>query len=185
MKYVYIVDPNHTTIGFSARHLMVTTIRGKFHEWRGQVEVEDDNPLAAVATLTIKAASIDSGNQMRDNDLRTNILDVEDHPEITYRSTTVEQVDERRYRVTGELSIAGTTNPIILDAEIEEGFLDMMGMHRVGFGLRGTLRRSDWQLTWNPVLEGGRLVISEEATIEIDGALVREADKPAEAAATA
>jgi polyisoprenoid-binding protein YceI len=83
MKYVYTVDPNHTTIGFSARHLMVTTIRGKFHEWHGQVEAEDDNPLAAVATLTIKAASIDSGNQMRDNDLRTNILDVEDHPEIT------------------------------------------------------------------------------------------------------
>jgi polyisoprenoid-binding protein YceI len=185
MKYVYTVDPNHTTIGFSARHLMVTTIRGKFHEWRGQVEAEDDNPLIAVATLTIKAASIDSGNEMRDNDLRTNILNVKNHPEITYRSTRVEQVDERRYRVTGELTIAGTTNPITLDAEIEDAFLDMMGMHRVGFSLRGTLRRSDWQLTWNPVLEGGRLVISEEAKIEIDGALVREADKPAEAAATA
>jgi len=185
MKYVYTVDPNHTTVGFSARHLMVTTIRGKFHEWRGQVEAEDDDPLTAVATLTIKAASIDSGSEMRDNDLRTNILDVEDHPELTFRSTTVERVDERRYRVTGELTVAGSTNPVTLDAEIEEAFLDMMGMRRVGFSARGTLRRSDWQLTWNPVLEGGRLVISEEARIEIDGALVREADKPAEAAATA
>jgi polyisoprenoid-binding protein YceI len=87
--------------------------------------------------------------------------------------------------VAGELTIAGATNPITLDAEVEEAFLDMMGMHRVGFSLRGTLRRSDWQLSWNPVLEGGRLVISEEAKIEIDGALVREADKPAEAAPTA
>ena len=178
MKSVYAVDPNHTTIGFSARHLMVTTIRGKFHEWQGQVEAEDDDPLTAVATLTIKAASIDSGNQMRDDDLRANILDVAHHPEVTYRSTGVERVDQRRYRVAGELTIAGTTNPITLDAEVEEPFLDMMGLHRVGFSLRGTLRRSDWQLTWNPVLEGGRLVISEEARIEIDGALVREPDKP-------
>jgi polyisoprenoid-binding protein YceI len=179
MRFVYTVDPNHTTIGFSARHMMVTRVRGKFKDWSGQVEVEDDNPLTAVVTLTIKAASIDSGLEMRDNDLRTHILDVERHPEITYRSTSVEEMSQRRYRITGDLTIAGNTHPITLEVEIEEAFQDIMGFHRVGFSTEATLRRSDWGLTWNMVLEGGRLVVSEEVKIEIDGALVRKAETAA------
>ena len=182
MKVVYTVDPNHTTIGLSARHMMVTRVRGKFKEWSGQVEVEDNNPLTSVATLTINAASIDTGLEMRDNDLRTHILDVEQHPEITYRSTKVEETDQRRYRVTGDLTIAGNTHPITLEVEIEEAFQDMMGFDRVGFSAEATLRRSDWGLTWNMVLEGGRLVVSEDVKIEIDGALVH---KPEAAAAPA
>jgi polyisoprenoid-binding protein YceI len=119
---------------------------------------------------------------MRDNDLRMHILDVEHHPEITYRSTKVEETGQRRYRVTGDLTIAGNTHPITLEVEIEEAFQDMMGFDRVGFSAESTLRRSDWGLTWNPVLEGGRLVVSEDVKIEIDGALVH---KPETAAAPA
>lgn len=74
MKTVYAVDPNHATVGFMAKHMMVTTVRGKFHEWQGTVEAENSNPLTAVATLTIKGASVDSGLEMRDNDLRTSGL---------------------------------------------------------------------------------------------------------------
>ena len=182
MKVVYTVDPNHTTVGLSARHMMVTRVRGKFKEWSGQVGVDDNNPLTSVATLTINAASIDTGLEMRDNDLRTHILDVEQHPEITYRSTKVEETGQRRYRVTGDLTIAGNTHPITLEVEIEEAFQDMMGFDRVGFSAEATLRRSDWGLTWNMVLEGGRLVVSEDVKIEIDGALVH---KPEAAAAPA
>ncbi len=185
MKTVYTVDPNHSTIGFSAKHMMVTTVRGKFHEWSGTVEVEDSNPLSADVTFTMKGASVDSGLEMRDNDLRTHILDVEHHPEVKFRSTKIEEVGQLHYRVTGNLTIAGNTHPIALDVEAEEEFQDVMGFYRVGFSARATLRRSDWKLNWNVVLEGGRLLASEDVKIEIDGALVRKAEKPEQSVARA
>ena len=175
MKHVYTVDRNHTTIGFAAKHMMVTTVHGKFHEWEGQVEAEEGDPRSAVASLTIKGATVDSGLEMRDNDLRTHVMDVEHHPEIKYRSTKVEEIGKGHYRVTGDLSIAGNTHPITLDVETEDEFQDVMGLRRVGFSARGTLHRSDWKLNWNMVLEGGRLLVSEDVKIEIDGALVRKA----------
>jgi polyisoprenoid-binding protein YceI len=179
MKTVYTVDPNHTTVSFAAKHMMVTTVHGKFHEWAGTVDADDSNPLTAVVTFAIKGTSVDSGLQMRDDDLRKHILDVEHHPEIKFRSTKVEEAGKRHYRVTGDLTIAGNSHPITLDVETEEEFRDVMGFQRVGFGARATLRRSDWDLNWNMVLEGGRLLAGEEVKIEIDGAIVRKADTPA------
>ncbi len=107
MRYTYGLHPGHSTVGFAARHMMGTTVRGKFTDWEGQVEVQDRDPTTAVITMTIHAASIDSGNEMRDNDLRTHILDVANHPQITYRSTQVVPERENRYRVVGDLTIAG------------------------------------------------------------------------------
>jgi polyisoprenoid-binding protein YceI len=185
MRLTFQVDPNHTTVGFTAKHMMVTTVHGKFKEWAGTVEADEDNPLSAVVSGTIKAASVESGLEMRDKDVREKILDAENYPEITYRSTRVEAAGDKKYRVTGDLTIAGKTHPITLDVETEDEFTDVMGFHRVGFSARGTLRRSDWQLTWNYVLEGGRVLVSEEVKIEIDGAFVRKVEKPAEAKATA
>jgi polyisoprenoid-binding protein YceI len=159
--------------------MMVTTVRGKFHDWEGTVEGEEGNPLSAQANVRIKGASIDSGLEMRDNDLRKNILDVENHPEITFRITRVESVGTRRYRVTVDLTIAGNKHPITLDVETEEEFQDVMGFRRIGFSATGKLRRSDWNLNWNVVLEGGRLLAIEDVKLEIDGALVRKAAVPA------
>lgn len=185
MKVVYAVDPNHTTVGFKTKHMMVTTVHGKFKEWSGQVEGEEGKPETAVVTGAIKAASIDTGNETRDKDVREKVLDAEHYPEITYRSTKVEPVGDHRYRVTGDLTIAGKTRPVILEVDIEDEFTDVFGFKRVGFSATGTLRRKDWDLTWNMVLEAGRMLLSEEVKLEIDGALVRKAEMPAEAAARA
>jgi polyisoprenoid-binding protein YceI len=156
MKRVYTVDPNHTTVGFSAKHMLVTTIHGRFIRWSGQVEVEDDQWSAARVTGTIEGASVESGLDYRDNDLRNHILDVEHHPQITYRSTLVEPTGEGRYRVRGDLTIAGTSHPITLEVEVAPAFDDVMGSHRIGFSASGTLHRADWGLTWNMALEAGR-----------------------------
>jgi polyisoprenoid-binding protein YceI len=185
MKATYTVDPNHTTVAFKTKHMMVTTVHGRFTEWSGQVEVEEGKPETSVVTGTIKAASIDTGNPMRDKDVREKILDVEHYPEITYRSTKVERTGDHRVGLTGDLTIAGKTRPVVLDVATEDEFTDMMGFKRVGFSATGMLRRKDWDLTWNMVLEAGRMLLSEEVQIEIDGALVRKAEKPVEAGARA
>ena len=182
MKLVYTVDPNHTTVGFKTKHLMVTTVHGKFKEWTGQVEGEEGKPETAVVTGTIKAASIDTGNAQRDKDVLEKVLDAEHYPEITYGSTEIEPLGDHRFRVTGDLTIAGKTRPVVLDVVTEEEFTDGFGFKRVGFSATGRLRRKDWDLTWNVVFEAGRMLLSEEVQIEIDGALVRKAEKPAEAA---
>jgi polyisoprenoid-binding protein YceI len=156
--------------------MMVTTIHGRFTEWSGQAEVEDDDLATAVVTGTIKGASVESGLDYRDNDLRTHILDVENHPEITYRSTAVEALGAGRFRVTGDLTIAGNTHPITLDVGTEPEFTDVMGFVRIGFGATGTLHRADWNLTWNVVFEAGRMLVGDDVTIEIDGAFVRKTE---------
>lgn len=185
MKVAYTVDPNHTSVAFKTKHMMVTTVHGKFKEWSGQIEGEEGRPETAVVTGTIKAASVDTGHEMRDKDVREKILDTEHHPEISYRSTKIEQTGDHRFRVSGDLTIAGKTRSVVLDVETEDEFQDMMGFRRVGFSATGTLRRKDWDLTWNMVLEAGRMLLSEEVKIEIDGAFLRKAEKPAEAAARA
>lgn len=185
MKLVYQVDPNHTTVGFKTKHMMVTTVHGKFKEWSGQVEVEEGRPETAVVTGTIKVASVDTGLEMRDKDVRDKVLDGDRHPEITYRSTKIERTGDHRAKVTGDLTIAGKTRPVVLEVETEDEFQDMMGFQRVGFTATGALRRKDWDLTWNMVLDAGRMLLSEEVKIEIDGAFVRKAEKRAEATASA
>ena len=104
MKQVYDVDPNHTSLGFAGKHMMVTTVRGRFKDFTGHVEVEDDDPTTAVATLGIKVASVDTGQDMRDNHLRSaDFFDAERYPEMTYTSTGVESQGGKRYRVTEHL----------------------------------------------------------------------------------
>ena len=179
MKTTYAVDPNHTTVGFTAKHMLVTTIHGKFTEWSGEVEVENGDLSTAVVTGSIKAASVQSGLDYRDNDLRQHILDVEQHPEITYRSTKIEPQGEGRFRVTGDLTIAGNTHPITLDAEVAPEFSDVMGYSRIGFSATGNLHRADWNLTWNVALEAGRMLVSDDVRLEIDGAFVRKLEEAA------
>jgi polyisoprenoid-binding protein YceI len=182
MKKVYDVDPAHTSIGFAGKHLMVTTVRGRFKEYSGQVETEDDDATTAVATLTVKPVSLDTGVEQRDQHLRSaDFFDVERHPEMTYVSTKVERVGRNRYRVSGDLTIKGQTRPVTLDAEVEERFTDPWGNERIGVTASGKLNRRDWGLTWNQVLEAGRLLVGDQIKLEIETALVRKAEVPAAA----
>jgi polyisoprenoid-binding protein YceI len=175
MKQVYDVDPNHTSLGFAGKHMMVTTVRGRFKDFTGQVEVEDDDPTTAVATLAIKVASVDTGQEMRDNHLRSaDFFDAEHYPEMTYNSTGVESQGGNRYRVTGDLTIKDQTRPLTLDVEVEERFTDPFGNDRVGVEAKGRLNRKDWGLGWNQILEAGRLLVGDEIKIEIETALIRK-----------
>jgi polyisoprenoid-binding protein YceI len=182
MKATFSIDPAHSRIEFAAKHMMVTTVRGQFTDYTGSVEVDLDDPTSAQGSFTINPASLTTGNDQRDAHLRSaDFFDVERYPEITYASRAIERLDDRRYRVSGDLTIRGVTGPVELEVRVEEPFIDPWGMQRVGLEAEGSINRTQWGLNWNQTLEAGRLLVSEKVHISIEAALVRPAQTPAPA----
>jgi polyisoprenoid-binding protein YceI len=172
----YTVDVAHTRIGVRARHAMVTTVRGAFTSFTGAAHLDVADPAASSVTLRIDAASIDTGNADRDAHLRSaDFLDVETHPALTFASTGVEQLDDDVYRVTGDLTIKGATREVAVDFTLSGSALDPFGNLRVGFEGALVLKRSDWQLTWNAVLETGGVLVSDKIQIEFDVSVIKDA----------
>jgi len=173
----YTIDPTHSRIGFVARHAMVTKVRGSFNEFEGSGYFDAEDPQRSNATLTIKAASIDTRNADRDAHLRSNdFFDMDEHPEITFRSTAVEPVGDDTFRVTGDLTMKGVTRPVTFDAEYTGTAVDPYGNTRIGFEGKTTVNRKDWGITWNAALEAGGVLVSEKVTLELEVSAVRVDD---------
>jgi polyisoprenoid-binding protein YceI len=165
----YVLDVTHTRIGFSARHAMVTTVRGQFAEFEGTAHVDTANPSASSAKVDIRAASITTGQADRDAHLRSaDFFDVETFPELTFVATGVARVDAATRTVTGDLTIKGVTNPVSIDFESTGSARDPFGNLRVGFEGSTTINRRDWGLTWNAALETGGVLVSEKIKLEFD-----------------
>jgi polyisoprenoid-binding protein YceI len=170
----YTVDVAHTRIGIRARHAMVTTVRGSFTDFAGTAHLDAAHPPASSVELRIRAATVDTGVADRDAHLRSaDFLDVETYPELTFRSTEVEQVDEDVYRVTGDLTIKDVTRPVSVDFTLTGSAQDPWGQVRVGFEGALVLRRSDWGLTWNTALDTGGVLVSDKIQIEFDVSAIR------------
>jgi polyisoprenoid-binding protein YceI len=176
------LDPYHTQVEFSAKHLGMMTVRGYFDEVSATADIDPDHPEAASVEVTISTASIRTNNGVRDNDLRSsNFLEVEKYPVITFRTTSVEPSGADTYTVTGDLTIKDNTHPVALQLTKYGEFNDpgMMG-HRIAYGATAKINRKDFDLKFSMVLDG-RLVVSEEIQIMIEGELV-EQQEPAETA---
>jgi polyisoprenoid-binding protein YceI len=174
------LDPHHTSVTFSAKHLGVATVRGSFGQVTADLELDDPNdPTTGRGTVTIQAASITTGSEQRDGHLKSaDFLDVEHFTEIVFTLKSIKR-DGDNYKVTGDLTIKGVTKEITLDYEHSGSVVDPFGNTKVGGTLTGTINRSDWGLTWNVPLGGGGFLVSEKVKLEIDGELTLE--KPAEA----
>ena len=165
----YTIDTAHTRIGFSARHAMVTTVRGQFTEFEGTAHIDTANPSASSAKVGIRAASINTGQADRDGHLvSADFFDVETFPEITFVATDVARVDAATWTVTGDLTIKGVTRPVSIDFESNGSARDPFGNLRVGFEGSTTINRKDWGLTWNAALETGGVLVSEKIKLEFD-----------------
>ena len=176
------LDPYHTQVEFSAKHLGMMTVRGYFDEVSTTADIDPDHPDTAKVEATISTASIRTNNGIRDNDIRSsNFLDVENWPLMTFKSTSVEPAGQDRYTLTGDLTIKGNTQPVVLDVVKYGEFNDpgMMG-HRIAYSATSKINRRDFGLTFNAILDG-RLVVSEEIQIQIEGEIV-EQQESAEAA---
>jgi polyisoprenoid-binding protein YceI len=172
----YTLDPSHSRIGFVVRHAMVTKVRGSFNEFEGSGCLDAQNPADSRLALTVKAASIDTRNHDRDAHLRSNdFFAMEHYPEITYVSTSVEQVDDGHFRVTGDLTLKGVTKPVTVDFEFTGAAVDPYGNERIGFEGTTTINRKDFGVNWNAPLEAGGILVSEKVALEFEVSAIKAA----------
>ncbi|MCA1824967.1 MAG: YceI family protein [Frankia sp.] len=170
------IDPTHTTLGFAARHAMVTTVRGRFQAFSGQLHLDGDDPSRSTAEVTIDASSIDTGNEQRDAHLRTNdFLDAPTYPTITFRSTRAAGAgDPGNYTMWGELTIRGVSKEVQLDLVHEGTAVDPFGNVRAGFTGSTTINRKDWGVSWNAALEAGGFLVSDKVQITLDVSAIKQ-----------
>ena len=169
------IDPVHSHIGFMARHLMVSKVRGNFTKFEGQIVTAAD-PLQSTATATIDTTSFDTSNEQRNSDVKgENFLDVANHPTMTYRSTGIRREGDEII-VDGDLTIRGITHPVALTVEVNGFGPDPYGGTRAGFSATGEINRNDYGITANMVLPTGGVMVSEkiQLTIEVEATLVTE-----------
>jgi polyisoprenoid-binding protein YceI len=162
------LDPAHTLVEFSAKHLMITTVKGRITDLEGTIEIDEKNPKNSTVEAVLKAASIDSRTTQRDDHLRSgDFLHVEKYPDIKFRSTRIEG-DKKEFKLTGDLTIRDVTRSITLDVTFEGETKDPWGGERAGFSARGKIDRRDFGLTWNVALEAGGLTVGNEIKINIE-----------------
>ncbi len=179
----WTLDPHHTTVGFSAKHLGVATVRGRFDTVDAEIALDNpEDPTTASGTVTVDAASINTSNPQRDGHLRSeDFLDVEKHPTITFAVKSVARSGDG-FTVVGDLTIKDVSEEIELAYEHNGTVVDPYGNTKVGGTLTGTIDRTRWGLRWNVPLGGGGLLVSEKIKLEIDGELAQDKEEVAESA---
>ena len=177
---VWNIDPVHTNVEFAVRHLMISTVKGRFGDVKGTVELDLANPAAARLDVTIGTESIDTRNGDRDAHLRSpDFFDAANFPEMRYVSRSVKVQADGTFHVEGDLTIRGVTRNVPLVATLEGTGADPWGGQRAGFSASGKLNRGDFGLHWNKVLEAGGVTVGEEVKLAIEAQLVQAAARAA------
>jgi polyisoprenoid-binding protein YceI len=167
------VDPTHSTIGFTVKHMGIATVRGHFAQFEGSLEIGDDLSTAVVRGA-VQTASVDTSEGQRDEHLRSaDFFDAETHPEITFASTALRATGDDAFEVDGELTIHGVTRPITLKAEVTGSDVDPWGNTRVGLEARGQVNRSDYGMKFNQALGSGNVLVSDKVKLELDISAVK------------
>jgi polyisoprenoid-binding protein YceI len=175
---IWQIDPAHSTIEFSVKHMMFTTVRGRFTKFTGTISADEQNPNNSTATVEIDAASIDTGTGDRDAHLRSaDFLDVQQYPTMTFRSTRVTGAHSKagdRFEMNGELTIRGRAIAVTLQASFEGIGKDPWGKQRAGFSAKTEIDRRQWGLEWNQSLETGGVLVGHAVKIEADVQAVKQ-----------
>ena len=167
------VDPGHSTVGFAVKHMGIATVRGEFTEFEGTLEIGEGS---ARAYGTAKAQSVDTNEPQRDEHLRSaDFFDAAQYPELRFESTEIEAVDDEEYRITGQLSIHGVTNEIVLHAEVQGTDTDPWGNERAGLEITGQLSRGDYGMKFNQALGSGNMLVADKVKLSLDVSAVKQA----------
>lgn len=170
----WAIDPAHTDVGFAVKHLMISTVRGRFGSVRGTIQLDETDLAGSSVDVEIDAASIDTRQEQRDAHLRSaDFFDVEKFPLITFRSRAVESLGDGRFKVTGDLTIHGVTREVVLDAVDEGRGVDPWGNQKAAFSAETKIDRRDFGLGWNQALETGGVLVANEIRITLDVQAVR------------
>ncbi|MGB8930164.1 MAG: YceI family protein [Anaeromyxobacteraceae bacterium] len=168
------IDTSHSAIHFWVRHLVISKVHGRFAKWTGRLDFDEQDPTRSSVDVRIEASSIDTQVADRDTHLKSaDFLDAANHPELTFKSRRIEKSGDA-YRVTGDLTIRGTTREVVLDAEFAGLAKDPWGNQRAGFAAKTALDRRDYGLTWNAAVETGGVLVGEKVEITIELEAVKQ-----------
>jgi polyisoprenoid-binding protein YceI len=164
----WAVDPTHSSVEFSVKHMGIATVRGRFNEFEGTVEIGEDLARSR-AFGKVKVASITTGDEQRDEHLRSaDFFDAESYPDIAFESTRVEPIDEESSRLFGNLTMHGITNEIKLEVVVAGSDEDPWGNQRVGLEAVGVIKRSDFDMKFNQALGSGNALVGDKVTLSLD-----------------
>jgi polyisoprenoid-binding protein YceI len=170
----WTIDPAHSKVGFAAKHMGIATVRGEFTEFEGALEVGEDLS-SSKASGTVKVQSVDTNEPQRDEHLRSpDFFDVAQFPELRFESTKIEALDDEEFRITGNLTIHGITNEIVLHAEAQGTDTDPWGNERVGLEVTGQLARGDFGMKFNQALGSGNMLVSDKIKLALDISAVKQ-----------
>jgi polyisoprenoid-binding protein YceI len=163
------IDPAHTDVNFSAKHMMVTTVRGKFGQVDGSIALDDADLTKSHGEFRVEAVSVSTGVERRDQHLRSaDFFDVETYPAITFVSTNIAATGKDRYAVTGDLTTKDTTKPATFDVEVLGYYSSMSGTRRIGLSATTKIDRDAWNLNWNVAIETSGWMVGKTITLEIE-----------------
>ena len=172
----FTVDASHTEVGFAVKHLMISTVRGRFADVQGEVSFDPSDLSTGTASITINVASIDTKEAQRDGHLRSaDFFEVEKYPTITFASRKIQNVSGSTFQLVGDLTIKGVTKEVVLDAENHGLQKDPWGGERAGFSATTAINREDFGLTWNAALEAGGVLVGRDIKITLDLELIKKA----------
>jgi len=169
----WAIDSSHTTLEFSVRHLGLATVKGVFHRLSGEIEVDEQDLSRSSGRVEVEVASIDTRDEKRDGHLRSaDFFDTEKFPTATFVTRRITARQGNRYDVEGDLTLHGVTRPLTLEAEVSEFIVDPWGNRRAAVAVSGEIDRTQFGLTWNQVLEAGRLMVGEKVKVHADAEVV-------------
>ena len=170
------IDPAHSQITFSIRHMMISNVHGRFENFTGEVDFRENDPKKSTVDVKIDAASINTREPKRDGHLRSpDFFNAEQYPYLTFKSKRIEAVDENHAKIVGDLTIRDITKEVVLDTEYA-GQSKMWGNTSAGFSASTKINRKNWGLNWNQLLESGGLLVGEDISINIDLEIVKVAE---------
>jgi polyisoprenoid-binding protein YceI len=169
------IDPAHTNVEFTVRHMMISNVKGQFQKTAGTITANGNDAASAKIDATIDASSVDTRVERRDMHLKSpDFLDVAKYPTITFKSTKVEADGPNKWKVTGDLTLHGVTKPVVLDVESSGAPVSMGGKTHAGASATTKIKRSDFGLTWNKALEAGGVMVGDEVAISIDVEAIKQ-----------
>ncbi len=169
------LDLSHSEVTFAVKHMMISTVRGKFNTFSGTIDFNEADPANSAIDVSIDVASVDTRDEKRDGHLKSgDFFDVAQFPAMTFKSTKVEKLSETTAKVTGDLTIRGVSRPVVLDVTYAGQAKSPWGTVSAGFSATTRVNRKDWGLTWNVALETGGVLVGEDVTIAIEAELVKQ-----------
>lgn len=168
-KTKWVVDTAHSSVDFSIRHMMISKVKGTFHTFDAEIEADPADLTSASIAFTIDLASVDTRNGDRDEHLRSaDFFNVEKHPKMTFQATSIVKTSENEYDVAGELSLNGVTRSETFEVTFEGAGKDPWGNEKAGFSAQGTIKRSNYSLTWNAALETGGVLVGDDVKVVLE-----------------